>query len=85
MKENNNDIEEKQKYLVEEIMNKNYDTEKFSEYISNLKENGNDLNNWTFDELKDVVSSFKNQVNSNQLNNPLKFYLINTKTFYCAE
>ena len=69
MKENNNDIEEKQKYLVEEIMNKNYDAEKFSEYISNLKENGTDLNNWTFDELKDVVSSFKNQVNSNQLNN----------------
>ena len=69
MKENNNDIEEKQKYLVEEIINKNYDAEKFSEYISNLKENGIDLNNWTFDELKDVVSSFKNQVNSNQLNN----------------
>jgi hypothetical protein len=69
MKENNNDIGEKQKYLVEEIINKNYDTEKFSEYISNLKENGTDLNNWTFDELKDVVSSFKNQVNSNQLNN----------------
>ena len=69
MEENNNEIEEKQKYLVEEIKNKNYDTEQFSDYISQLKENGTDLNNWTFDELKNVVSTFKNKVNSNQLNN----------------
>ena len=69
MKENNSDLEEKQNYLVQEIMEKNYDTEKFSDYISNLKENGTDLNNWTLDELKKVVSTFKNKVNSNQLNN----------------
>ena len=69
MEENNNEIEEKQKYLVEEIKNKNYDTEQFSDYISQLKENGTDLNNWTFDELKNVVSTFKNKVNSNQLIN----------------
>ena len=69
MKENNKKIEEKKKYLVEEIKNKNYDTEQFSDYISQLKENGTDLNNWTFDELKNVVSTFKNEVNSNQLIN----------------
>ena len=69
MQETNDDIEEKQKYLVDEIMNKNYDAEKFSEYISKLKENGTDLNNWTFDELRKVVSSFKSQENSNELNN----------------
>ena len=69
MEENNKEIEEKQKYLVEEIKNKNYDTEQFSDYISQLKENGTDLNNWTFDELKNVVSTFKNKVNSNQLIN----------------
>ena len=57
MKENNSDLEEKQNYLVQEIMEKNYDTEKFSDYISNLKENGTDLNNWTLDELKKVVST----------------------------
>ena len=55
--------------MVEEIKNKNYDTEQFSDYISQLKENGTDLNNWTFDELKNVVSTFKNKVNSNQLIN----------------
>ena len=71
MKENNNEKEkeEKQNYLIQEIKDKNYDTEKFSEYIDNLKENGTDLNNWTLDELKKVVSTFKNKVNSNQLNN----------------
>ena len=69
MKENNSDLEEKQNYLIQEIKDKNYDTEKFSEYIDNLKENGTDLNNWTLDELKKVVSTFKSKVNSNQLNN----------------
>ena len=71
MKENNNEKEkeEKQNYLIKEIMDKNYDTEKFTDYISKLKENGDNVDNWTFDELKKVVSSFKNKVKTNQLNN----------------
>ena len=68
MKENNGELEEKQNYLVVEIMNKNYDPEKFSEYISNLKENGTDLNNWTWEELRKVVSSFQSQQNSSTNN-----------------
>ena len=63
-----NEIEEKQKYLRNEIMNQNYDTNKFSDYISNLKENGVDLNNWTLEELKKVVSDFKNQENYGEMN-----------------
>ena len=62
------EIQEKQNYLVQEIMNQNYDTEKFSEYMSSLKENGTDLNNWTFEELKNVVTSFKNQDKLGELN-----------------
>ena len=71
MKENNNEKEkeEKQNYLIKEIMDKNYDTEKFTDYISKLKENGDNVDNWTFDGLKKVVSSFKNKVKTNQLNN----------------
>ena len=69
MKESTGDIEEKQQFLVEEIIKKNYNTDNFSEYISNLKENGTDLNNWTFDELKQVVQNFVNQENSNKSNN----------------
>jgi hypothetical protein len=58
------EIEEKQKYLVNEIMNQNYDPQRFSDYISNFKENGTDLNNWTFAELKEIVASFKSIENS---------------------
>lgn len=68
MEEISKEIEQKQSYLVNEIMNQNYNPEKFSEYISNLKENGTDLNNWTFEELKNVVISFKNQEKLGELN-----------------
>lgn len=68
MEEEYNEIEEKQNYLRKEIMNQNYNTDKFSDYISNLKENGVDLNNWTLEELKEVVTSFKNQENSEETN-----------------
>ena len=64
MEEQYKEIEEKQKFLVNEIMNQNYYSKRFNDYISNLKENGTDLNNWTFDELKKVVISFKNEENS---------------------
>lgn len=67
------EIQEKQNYLVNEIMNQNYDTEKFSEYMSRLKENGTDLNNWTFEELKNVVTSFKNQDKLGELNDENNF------------
>ena len=63
------EIEEKQKYLVNEIMNQNYDPQRFSDYISNFKENGTDLNNWTFAELKEIVASFKSIENSAPNNN----------------
>ena len=69
MEEPNKEIEEKQKFLVNEIMNQNYDPQRFSDYISELKENGTDLNNWTFEELEEIVISFKNQENSSSINN----------------
>lgn len=54
-------INQKQQYLRDEIMNKNYDIDEFSEFMSQYKENGLDLINWTFDELKDAVYQFKNK------------------------
>ena len=68
MQESSEELEEKQKYLREEIQEKGYNTETFSDYMAQLKENGTDLNNWTLDELKQVVSSFINQENLNESN-----------------
>ena len=63
MSENNEDTQDqlylKQELLRSEIIAKNYDGQKFLEYCVNLKENGDDMNNWTYDELKSVVENFK--------------------------
>ena len=65
---NNNDLEKKQAFLRTEIMEKNYDPEKFSEFLSKFKENGLDLSNWTFEELQQVVNQFQNNNNINKNN-----------------
>ena len=58
--ENNQDqLSLKQELLKNEIIAKNYDGQKFLEYCINLKENGDDMNNWTYEELKLVVENFK--------------------------
>ena len=46
-KEIQEEIIQKQQYLREEIMNKNYDIDEFSEFMSHYKENGTELINWT--------------------------------------
>ena len=53
--------EKKQSYLREEILEKNYDTQSFLDFLITKKgENASDINNWTIDELKNVVIEFKN-------------------------
>ncbi len=54
------DLEYKQNYLRTEIIDQGYDPENFSKFLSQEKgEIGLDLNNWTFEELKESVSKFK--------------------------
>lgn len=65
--EDKNILEQKQKYLREEILDKSYDIDEFSDFMSKYKENGTDLQNWEFIELKEAVNSFKNQVNENKV------------------
>jgi hypothetical protein len=48
----------KQSFLKTEIIDKNIDQDKFLDYCMQIKENGDDINNWTFDELKKCVSDF---------------------------
>ena len=60
--DNDNDIEDqlelKQELLKSEIVDKDYDPNKFLKYCLDQKENGDDMNNWTYDELKQCVGNF---------------------------
>ena len=57
--ENNEDqLAQKQELLKNEIVSKNYDPNKFLQFCLYQKENGDDMNNWTFDELKKCVEKF---------------------------
>lgn len=52
-------IYEKQKLLQEEIIDKNYDHEQFINFCTSQKPNGDDLSNWTVDELTNIIKSFQ--------------------------
>ena len=60
----------KQSYLRKEILEKNYDANLFLEFLITKKgEIASDINNWTFEELKTVVSEFKNTQNESKKEN----------------
>lgn len=57
----------KQKFLKEQIMeNEQYDVDAFIEFMAGEKENGEDVDNWTFSELRDTVHRY--QAKEEQLN-----------------
>ena len=58
MEENSEEIQAKQILLQTEIIEKNYDKTAFINFCLSKKENGDDLNNWSLDELKQIVSEF---------------------------
>ena len=51
--------EEKQQYLVAQIIDRGYDPEEFQEYL--IEKNGSmiDLDSWSLTEIKEVVSKFQ--------------------------
>ena len=57
-KNNENQLVKKQELLKKEIVSKNYDPNKFLQFCLYQKENGDDMNNWTYDELKECVERF---------------------------
>ena len=66
----NNTTEIKQNYLRNEILDAGYDGDDFSEYIdSNYNEKGLNVENWTFEELKDCVEKYKKSKENKELNN----------------
>ena len=52
------EIQAKQSLLQTEIIEKNYDKTAFINFCLSKKENGDDLNNWTLDELTEIVKEF---------------------------
>ena len=74
----------KQQLLKSEILDKNYDQVKFLKYCISQKENGDDLNNWTFDELKTCVNNFqesqKPKESDSKQSSSLNFFLSTAKS-----
>ncbi|MCQ2820891.1 MAG: hypothetical protein MJ252_26840 [archaeon] len=52
-------IEEKQAYLTEEIIGKEYDQNRFVNFCLSKRENGDDLTIWSMSELKQLVKEFQ--------------------------
>ena len=67
-----NEIEVKKQFLTEEIINKGYNTNDFLNFCLSKKENGDDLANWLFNELKECVKEFQTQVQNQKENNQKK-------------
>ena len=55
---NEDQLVKKQELLKKEIVSKDYEPNKFLQFCLYQKENGDDMNNWTYDELKQCVERF---------------------------
>ena len=72
----------KQSLLQSEIIEKNYDQMEFLNFCTSQKENGDDLNNWSYEELKTCVANFQENVlkkESDTKKSSLNFFLSNAK------
>ena len=58
------DIDEKKDLLKREILDNDYDQNKFIEFCISKKENGDDLSNWTLEELQEIIHQFKESQNT---------------------
>lgn len=56
--QNEGEIQAKQSLLQTEIIEKNYDKTAFINFCLSKKENGDDLNNWSLEELTEIVHEF---------------------------
>ena len=59
MNKNLEDIQKKSELINAEITSKNYDKTAFLNFCLSKKENGDDLNSWSLDELKNLINEFK--------------------------
>ncbi len=67
--EESNDILEKQKLIKENILDKHYDKDQFFAYCMKKKpENGDNLKNWTTEELTSTINNFIEEQNKYYIN-----------------
>lgn len=67
--EESNDILEKQKLIKENILDKHYDKDQFFAYcMKNKPENGDNLKNWTTEELTSTINNFIEEQNKYYIN-----------------
>ena len=76
-------IQAKQDLFLREIIEKNYNKTLFIEFCLSKKEDGDDLNNWSFEELQEIVNEFiikyyNNESNKTSLENENVDIPINT-------
>ena len=71
----------KQELLKAEILDKNLDQMKFLQFCISQKENGDDLNNWNFEELKQCIQNFEESLKAEELSksSSLNFFLSTAK------
>ena len=68
-REEQNDILMKQKIIKENILDKHYDKDQFFSYFMRLKpENGDNLKNWSIEELNNTINNFITEKNQYYLN-----------------
>ena len=72
-------ITEKQNLLKAEILDKNYDKDEFLKFCLEKKENGEDLNNWTLEELHQIVAEFTQLNNQENIKNEIAEIKISNK------
>ena len=83
------EIQAKQALLQSEIIDKNLDKGSFINFCLSKKENGDDLNNWTLQELEEIVKEFvesqtQSQPQTTQKGDNEDFKPINN-TFYISK
>jgi hypothetical protein len=59
----NNELEKKKELLKKEILEKNKDQNSFINFCMSKKQNGDDLNNWGLEELKEIIIEFNSKHN----------------------
>ena len=57
----------KQKLLKSEIIDNSYDQSEFIEFCMQKKKDGDDLDNWSYEELKIIIKEFTSKINHEYL------------------